>query len=379
MRTSVILYTGMVIIFTINSCGSTGNGEKAKLKMKQAEVESSAGNNGSAGGTSPAALMDTTKFRFVGISEIRTNEFDHYIWVQGKLDGDQNAAVFADVSGTVVARYADVGQTVTKGQVLAQIDDQQYRKQLESLETQYRLAADLFDKQKNLWDQKIGSEVQFMQSRTAKESLEQQISSLNEQVQKFRIKSPINGTIEECNIRVGSLVSPDPHSAAFRVVAFNNLKVSAEVSEAYASRVQSGDKILISFPDLNEEVEARADFVSRYIDPVNRTFIVESRIKGKFPGMKANMVAILKINDYHSENSIQVPMNVIQTDKNGSYVYVVRRKDQYHGAFKQPVTIGNTYNGIAEIIKGLAISDRVITAGYQELIEGEYIRFKSEL
>jgi membrane fusion protein (multidrug efflux system) len=320
--------------------------------------------------------LDPSKFNLVGFTEIRPGKFDHYIKVLGNLDGDHNIAVFADVAGTIKARYADVGQKVSKGQILAQIDDGQYRLQLENLQTQFKFASDLFEKQKRLWDQKIGSEVQYLQSKTTMESLEQQISVLEEQIEKFRIKSPVSGTVEECNIRPGSVVSPDPNSSAFRVVAFRQLKVSAEVSETYAAKVKAGDKAVIEFPDLEQQIDTRVDFVSGYIDPVNRTFRIECRIAEGLPGMKANMIAIVRINDYHADNSIQIPMNIILTDMSGNYVYVVRNKDNYHGAFKQPVVIGNTYNGVAEILEGLESSDRVITTGYQELIDGEYVRFE---
>jgi RND family efflux transporter MFP subunit len=233
----------------------------------------------------------------------------------------------------------------------------------------------MYDKQKRLWDQKIGSEVQYLQSKTTKESLELQIASLKLQIEKFRIKSPIDGTIEECNIKVGGVVSPDPRLTAYRVVEFKNLKVTAEVSEAYSSRVQQGDKLNVLFPDVNKQVDAQVSFVSKYINPVNRTFMIEARVNSNSPDLKANMIAILQINDYHSENSILIPMNVIQTDNSGSYVYVTRSKDQYHAAFKQPVVIGNSYNGIAEILHGLEDGDKVISAGFQELVDGEYVRF----
>jgi RND family efflux transporter MFP subunit len=377
MRKINLIFTAVVIILASAACGGGKTTELAKLKKQQAaltekitNLEKSDDPPGKAG-----TMLDSAKFRFVAVTYAMPGVFDHYIRVQGKLDGDQNAAVFADVPGTVTARYADVGQSVVKGQVLAQIDDQQFRKQLESLETQHKLASDLYEKQKRLWEQKIGSEVQYLQSKAAGESLEQQISALKEQIGKFRIKSPIDGTIEECNIKVGSVVSPDPHSAAFRVVAFGNLKVSAEVSEAYAARVRQGDRAVILFPDLNRQVEAKIDFVSRYINPVNRTFIIESRIGDKFQGMKANMLAIIQINDYHSATAFRMPMNVIQADESGSYVYVIRKKERYSEAVKQPVVLGNTYNGIAEILKGLAINDKVVTSGFQELIDGEYVRF----
>jgi RND family efflux transporter MFP subunit len=357
------------------SCSSNKQAQLAKLKQQQTAINDKIRSLEGEISTGKKDSLNPGKFKFVGLKDVNSNTFDHYIRVQGKVDGDQNAAVFADAPGTVTSKFADVGQKVVKGQVLAQIDDQMYRSQMQGLETQYKFASDMFDKQKRLWDQKIGSEVQYLQSKTTKESLEKQISSLKQQIDKFKIKSPIDGTIEECNIKVGGVVSPDPRLAAYRVVAFKNLKVSAEVSEAYSAKVKVGDKLIVLFPDINKQFETKVDFVSKYINPVNRTFIIETKLLDDFNDLKANMIAIIQINDYHTDNAIQVPMNVIQTDLNGSYVYVVRSKDKYNAAFKQPVTLGISYNGVAEILKGLAIGDKVISVGYQELVDGEYIRF----
>jgi RND family efflux transporter MFP subunit len=198
---------------------------------------------------------------------------------------------------------------------------------------------------------------------------------LKQQIDNFRLKSPINGTVEEVNVKVGGVVAPDPRLAAFRVVAFSDMKVTAEVSEAYSSQVKKGDKLIVQFPDIKTETESRVDFVSRYINPVNRTFIIESKIPKAIENLKANMIAIIRINDYHAEDAIQVPMNVIQTDLSGSYVFVVRSRDNFNAAYKQPVVIGSSYNGLAEIVKGLTPGDKVVSTGFQELLDGEYVRF----
>ena len=375
MKTIKLSITGIVVLFLLFSCSSNKQAQLSKLRQQQTALTDKIRSLEGEISTGKKDTLNPGKFKFVGLKDVNSNTFDHFIRVQGKVDGDQNAAVFADAPGTVTSKFADVGQKVVKGQVLAQIDDQMYRSQMQGLETQYKFASDMFDKQKRLWDQKIGSEVQYLQSKTTKESLEKQISSLKQQIDKFKIKSPIDGTIEECNIKVGGVVSPDPRLAAYRVVAFKNLKVSAEVSEAYSAKVKVGDKLIVLFPDINKQFETKVDFVSKYINPVNRTFIIETKLLDDFNDLKANMIAIIQINDYHTDNAIQVPMNVIQTDLNGSYVYVVRSKDKYNAAFKQPVTLGISYNGVAEILKGLAIGDKVISVGYQELVDGEYIRF----
>ena len=364
----------MALLITI-SCSRSNKDQLLKLKQQQTELADKIKKLEEELSSGKTDSLNPEKFKFVGLKEVSTNTFDHFIRVQGKLDGDQNAAVFAEAPGTVSSKFADVGQKVVKGQVLAQIDDQQYRSQMQGLETQYKLTTDLFDKQKRLWDQKIGSEVQYLQAKTNKEALEKQISSLKQQVDKFKIKSPIDGTIEECNIKVGGVVSPDPRLAAYRVVAFKNLKVIAEVSEAYSSKVKVGDKLIVLFPDINKQIETKVDFVSKYINPVNRTFIIETKILDGIQELKANMIAIIQINDYHADNAIQVPMNVIQKDQTGSYVYIVRSKDKYNAAVKQPVVIGNSYNGVAEVLNGLTVGDKVISVGYQELADGEYVRF----
>ncbi|MEI8226281.1 MAG: efflux RND transporter periplasmic adaptor subunit [Bacteroidota bacterium] len=366
---------GIVVLFLMFSCSSDKQAQLEKLKQQHTEITDKIKNLENELKSGQTETINPEKFKFVGLTDVKLDVFDHFIKVQGKLDGDQNAGVFAEAPGTISAKYADVGQRVVKGQVLAQVDDQQYRSQLESLQTQYKFATEMFDKQQRLWNQKIGSEVQYLQSKTTKESLEQQITSLKQQIEKFKIKSPIDGIIEECNIKVGGVVSPDPRLAAYRVVEFKNLKVIAEVSEAYSSRVQKGDKLIVLFPDANKQVETEVFFVSKYINPINRTFLIETKINSTSPDLKANMIAIIQINDYHSDNSILLPMNVIQTDQAGSYVYVVRSRDKYSAAFKQPVVIGNSYNGVAEIIQGLKVGDRVISVGYQELVDGEYIRF----
>lgn len=373
-----IFKLSIAVIFSMAlmlSCSSDKKAQLEKLKLQHTEISEKIKTLENELKLSGTDSLDTDKFKFVGVTVVTTGKFDHFIKVQGKLDGDQNAAVFAEAPGTITAKYADVGQRVTKGQVLAQIDDQQYRSQLESLETQYKFAADMFDKQKRLWDQKIGSEVQYLQSKTSKESLEQQIASLKQQIAKFQIKSPITGTVEECNIKIGGVVTPDPRLAVYRVVEFKNLKVTAEVSEAYASRVQKGDKLFVNFPDAKKQVETEVSFVSKYINPVNRTFLIETDISSSSPDLKANMIAIIQINDYHSDNSVIVPMNLIQTDDEGSYVYVIRPKDNFSAAYKQPVEIGNSYNGVAEIVKGLGAGEKVVSTGYQELIDGELVRF----
>jgi len=321
----------------------------------------------------PDSLKEN-KSTLVAIQTVAYQPFVHNIKVYGHLDGDQNAAVFAESPGTVIAKYADVGAVVKKGQVLAQLDDAQYKNALQGLESQYQLALDLFNKQKRLWDQKVGSEIQYLQAKTNKEALEQQIASTREQIDKFKIKAPIAGTIEECNVRVGALVSPDPRLVAYRVVTFGQLKVKAEVSEAYISKVSKGDKVTITFPDISTTINSQVNFVSKYINPTNRTFSIETPLQANALTLKANMVAVININDYRNEKALVVSQNLIQTDGSGSFIYVAQLRDKQLIATKQKVILGLSNNGLTEITSGLKPGDKIISVGYQELVEGEHIK-----
>jgi membrane fusion protein, multidrug efflux system len=310
---------------------------------------------------------------FVAVQDVQLQPFNHYIEVQGKLDGDENLAVYPESMGVLVEVFAKVGDHVNAGQVLARINDASYQEQLKTLQTTYALAVETFQKQENLWKQQIGSEIQYLQSKANKESLESQIASIKKQIDMSRIKSPISGNVEESMVKVGQAVSPS--MPAFRVVNFSNLKVSADVAEAYTSKINTGDEVVVYFPDTRQEVTAWVTFCSKYINPTNRTFSVEARLKSVSGNLKANMVSVLKINDYRASKAIVLPINVIQTDNKGKYVLIAAQENNQFVARKQAMQTGQQYNGLAEVTEGLQPGQKVITSGYMSLNEGQIIRF----
>jgi len=310
---------------------------------------------------------------YVSVQEVQFQPFNHYIEVMGKLDGDDNLAIYPEVMGVVVEVNAKAGQHVSAGQVMAIINDAAYQEQLKTLQTTYALAVETFQKQENLWKQQIGSEIQYLQAKTNKESLESQIASINKQIDMTRIKSPISGDVEESMIKVGQAVSPS--MPAFRVVNFSNLKVTADVAEAYTSKINTGDEVIVYLPDIKREINARVTFCSKYINTTNRTFSVEARLQTVSGNLKANMVAVLKINDYNSPNAVVLPINVIQTDNKGKFVLIAKEENNQYIAYKQPMQTGQIYNGLAEIADGLEPGVKVITSGYMNLNEGQIIRF----
>lgn len=310
----------------------------------------------------------------VSVATLQSTQFKHYIEVQGRLDGEDNVDVYPEAQGVVTDVFVSVGQSVNKGQALARLDVGPANDQLKAIETQYKFAKETFEKQQRLWDQKIGSEMQYLQAKTAKEQLESQRAAILKQIDMMTIKAPITGTVEEVNVKIGQS-SAAMQTPPFRVLNFGTLKVKADVSESYAKKVNVGDNVQVYFPDLNKEITAKVSAASRFISPTNRTFGVEVRLNPEKNGYKANMVAVLKITDYTAENAIVLPVNYIQSDPNGLFVYVADSNGNKSVAKRVGIVEGQSYNGMVEITKGLTPGQKVVTSGYLDLEEGETITF----
>ena len=319
--------------------------------------------------------MDSTankKMTTVAITQAKESAFDHYIEVQGKVDGEDNIAVSAQTPGLITTVLVKEGDAVKKGQVMALTDNNVLKQQIENVKTQLSFATNLYNKQKSLWDQEIGSEVQYLTSKNNKESLESNLAALIDQLEMTKIKSPINGTVEEVNLKVGQMASPG--MPAVRVVNFSSAKVVADISETYASRVKRGDKVIVVFPDFNKEIETKIHFTSKYINPVNRTFLTEVKLKPSDVEYRANMLAVVKINDYTNPSTFVIPVSLLKESSSGSYIYTAQQENGKLIARRQVIETGRTYNGMAEIISGLETGDKIITTGYNNLVEGQLIK-----
>jgi len=304
--------------------------------------------------------------------DVKIAPFNHYIEVQGKVDGEENVGVSAQTMGLVSKILVKEGDAVRKDQVLAELDAQVLLQSLQQLKSTQSFVNNLYEKQKSLWDQKIGSEVQYLTAKNNKENTDNGVKTLLEQIEMTKIKSPINGTVEDIPIKIGQAVSPG--LPIFRVINFSRAKITAEVSESFSSKVKKGNNVLITLPDFNKEIDAKIDFTSKYINPINRTFLIESIITANDVEYRANMYAVVKINDYNSENAITLPVNLVQSDSKGKFVYVVSTENGKTSAKKQIVKTGLNYNGIIEITEGLKAGDKVISTGVEELEDGELIK-----
>ena len=301
--------------------------------------------------------------------------FNHYIDVQGTVDGDQNIAVSPQMPGIVTAVYVKEGSQVKKGQVMVELDNQVTKQSLAEVNTQLALANTIFEKQSALWEKKIGSEVQYLQAKSGKESLEQRVNTIKEQLKMSRIISPINGTVESNPLRVGQMASPGMPTSTIRVINMSVAKISADVAETYAARIKNGNDALVSFPDLGKEIETKLNFTSRFIDPTNRTFKVECKISSKDIELRANMIAYIKIKDYTNDKAFCLPANYVQNNQEGKFVYIAKQTGNDWLAERRIIKTGRDYNGNVEVLEGIAAGENIITSGFQNLNGGEKVVF----
>ena len=368
----IVYLLALIGLFT--ACGSDDkHAQLEKLKKQSAElnaqIKTLEAEIALEGDSTNAGFKSTS----VAIETVVRQPFEHYVDVQGKIEGDQNVNVSAQMAGIVTRIVAKEGVEVREGQVLAELDDALLMKGMDELKSALAFATDIYDKQKKLWDQKIGSEVQFLTAKNNKESLEAKMKTLKEQLEMTKIKSPINGVVDAVNIKVGQAVSPG--MPALRVVNLTRLKATAEISESYATKVRKGNKTIIYLPDLQKEISSTITYTSKVINTTTRTFSAEAELSSSIPDLRPNMIAVLKVVDYENDSTIVIPLNIIQSSGTSKYVYVVSQKDGKKISNRRDITIGQMYNGKVEVVKGLEPNDQIITSGYLDLAEGMFIQF----
>jgi RND family efflux transporter MFP subunit len=317
------------------------------------------------------AAADTTKkedkgFK-VGTETATKANFQHYLEVQGKIDSDKNIVITSSIGGEVKTLYVVKGQNVKKGDLLAKTDDAALLRNLEQMDKNLELATQVYEKQKALWEQKIGTEIQYLQAKTNKESLEKSRAALVEQIEKTKLRAPFAGVVDEIYAKQGEVLAPG--MPAFRLFNSEVIKLVADVSESYVAKLKVGQEAIVVFPDLKEEIVSKVTVVGDVINPTNRTINVELAIKQDKNKFKANMIAYIKIKDYSNKEAITVPINAVQKNGNEAYIYVADGKF----AKKVSVTLGRVSGTRIEVLSGLSEGVKVITVGYQDLVDGQAI------
>jgi len=359
----------LIILVTLffASCGEKGTDKKTELealKKERAELNAKIEKLENEVGTVAAA----SDVKDVSLLVLAETSFENYLEVQGKIDAEENVQVNPEAPGVITSIYANVGQRVSKGQVLAQIDDQVLRQSIAELQNQLDLASTLFERQKNLWNQKIGTEVQYLSAKTQKEAAERRIATVKSQLSMYKIKSPISGTIDAMDLKVGQAVMPG--LSGIRVINANKLTAKAQIAESYASKVNQGNRVQVILPDVPDTLTTKISFVAKTIDAVSRSFNVEIKLPSN-KNYRPNMLAVLKIIDYQNTKALVIPVNAIQKAENGDYVFI----SDNGKAKRADIKAGKISEGRAEILAGLKAGDQVIVAGMQGLSPGDALKF----
>jgi RND family efflux transporter MFP subunit len=319
------------------------------------------------------ARLDTSfkidqKSKLVEVDELKVQNFKHYIEVQGNVDAEENVTVLPQQPGLVTAIYVKVGDHVSKGQILGlTATTEAVTDQLQAAQVQQSLATTAYEKQKALWDQKIGSEIQYLQAKTQKEAADKNIDALKNQLEMTKLIAPIDGTVDAVNLRIGDMAAPSQLMPGIRVVNGNKLKVKARLADSDFGKIKTGDIVTINFPDINKTIQAPVTYVSNTIDARSRTYGIEIKLANDHNEYAANLIAKLKINDEILKNVLVVPSNVIQRSADGNYILVAQ--------VTNGVTVGADFNGQSVITSGLKEGDKVITFGYSEIVDGQRIDF----
>ena len=319
----------------------------------------------------------TSTAKLVAVTPLSVGDFSHYIELQGTVDATDISYVAPPngQGGVVKALYISQGQSVRKGQVLARLDDQLIRQQIDPLRVQLDAAEDTYNRLKNLWDQGIGAYQNVLDAKTQAESLKKQIAIIQKQAALMTVTAPISGVVDQLNLRVGEILSPaqNPNAPQIRIVNTGNLKIVASVPENYLSRVNVGSRLQIVIPEQNNrELIAFVNVVDKTINVNTRTFNIEARIPSD-ASLKPNQVALVKILDYTAKNTVVVPLNVVQTDDKGKFVFVMEKNGDRMIARKKIVIVGESYGDNIEIKSGLASGEQLITQGYHGLYEGQVV------
>jgi membrane fusion protein, multidrug efflux system len=315
----------------------------------------------------------TEKIKTVSVTPILASNFQHFVEAQGRLEAEHNVFVSPQMGGAITRVFVKIGDYVAKGQKVATIDNSILRNSIQEVQLQLETAKTIYERQKNLWDQKIGTEIQYIQAKASVESLERRIVTLRTQDGMNMVVTPISGVVDEVRLKEGEMAAPG--LGILRVVNFNDLKVVANVPDTYAGTISKGDMVKIKFPDLQKEISARLSYVSQTINQASRTFTVEARVPVTDKNFKPNLTALVSINDQSTGGAIVIPQNYIQNTEQGSIVYVAVAEGNKKVAKAKLVKTGLSYDGKIEIKSGLTIGDALITEGYQEIVDGQTINY----
>ena len=326
-----------------------------------------------------AILGNEEKLPLVNTLTAKKEIFNHYLELQGDVSTKQNVLIYPEMAGTLQRVYVKEGDRVSKGQVLATIDDGGMSSQLNQLKTQASLAKTTFERQERLWNQNIGSEIQYLQAKTNYEAAENMVSQAQSQLGKSTIRAPFSGIIDNVIKDQGTVVAPGQGSEVFRIVNLSDMYIEVEVPEAYLGNVTKGKEALVYFPILGDSVVTKIRETGNFINPSNRSFEAEIPVPNKEGKIKPNLSAKVNINDYTSEDAILIPTSIISENADGEqYVFVADEPNADGESIvkRTIITTGKTQGAAIEVLTGLNDGDHIIKEGARSVKDGQKVKIK---
>jgi len=376
--TAVLVSCGEKKTVSIESLVSSGNLTELKEKKKEIATNLESINKDLDAINMAISKRDTVKkLPLITTFTAKTEVFNHYLEIQGNVKTKQNILVYPEMPGILRKILVKEGQNVTKGQLLATIDDGGLSNQVAQLEATSQLAKTTFERQKRLWKQKIGSEIQFLQTKTNYEAQSSSLKQLKKQQSKAFIRAPFSGVIDDVIKEPGTVIAPGPGSEVFRIVNLSNMYVEAEVPERYIASITKDKEVKVEFPVLGKSVNSKIRQVGSFINPNNRSFKIEVPVANKNGNIKPNLTAKLQINDYTEEKAILIPQSIISENAKGEqYIYVVKDKKTNNEAIAERLIIktGKTQGDNIEVTKNLSADVEIIMEGARSVNNGQVVR-----
>ncbi|MGB1269512.1 MAG: efflux RND transporter periplasmic adaptor subunit [Flavobacteriaceae bacterium] len=382
------IYTIIIGSLLVLSCGgskektvdeviATNNLEEIRLKRAEIITQQQTLNATIKSIDEKISELDKTK-KLPLITTIKTTheEFVHFLELQGNVNTKNLLTLRPEFSGILTNVYVTEGQKVIKGQLLAKIDDGGMSQQLAQLQIQATLAKTTFERQQRLWEQKIGSEIQYLQAKSSYEAQSEAVNQLKSQLAKTFIRAPFSGTIDDVITEQGSVVSAGM-SELILLVNLDDMYIETDVPENYISSITKDKKVEVEFPILGKTIEAKVRQAGNYINPANRTFKVEIAVPNADKAIRPNLTAKLKINDYTSPSAILLPQSIISENAEGQqYVYIVANENKNKEAIAKKVIIetGKTQGDVIEVLNGLTVGDQIINEGARNVKDGQTVK-----
>lgn len=312
-------------------------------------------------------FKETKSSVLVSVEALASKTFTHSVEIRGAVASKKNVLLSAETMGKIDGIQVREGEKVSKGQTLVTLESNIVRNNIKQVKTQLDLAMEVYERQERLWEKNIGTEVQYLQAKANKESLESQLGMLNAQLSMTIVKAPFSGVVDNIPARLGEVAQPG--LPLVRLVNPDDIYISADVSESYLGKFSTNQEVEVYFPSQDKRVKSRIKSVGQTIKQDNRTFELEVNLpKLDFPA-QPNQVVVLRLVDYRNDQALIIPTEVIQGDNNGNYVYVIDEKGE-PTAKKRKIKIGSSYNLKTEVKSGLQVGEKVVTKGYRDLSDG---------